>query len=336
MKQLLLSLALCLCLLLTGCAGDTVIYQVECDHDDQTQVTPPPVVEPDHGRSVKTGLAIVTDRSASENAARAVFTATVAAVTVDDDGRICDAVLDGVYTTVTFDESGTITGDITSALLSRRELAEDYGMGPVTQRQDEWQETAEELTERVEDTAAAELGLLTGYPVEMVAALEKAAANARHLGAAEEDELRLALNADLSDSASATDREAGRVRLACDAAAVTFRDETISACVIDSVQADVPFDAMGTITTDVTGPAPTKTELGDDYGMKAYGGAKYEWYQQAENFARYVTGKTAAQVLAIPVADGKATQADLYTSVTISITPFQELIARAGQERSDT
>lgn len=332
MKQLLLSL--CLCLLLTGCAGDTVIYQVECDHDDQTQVTPPPVEEPDSGPAVKTGLAIVTDRSASENAVRAVFTATVAAVTVDDDGRICDAVLDGVYTTVTFDGSGAITGDVTSALLSRRELAQDYGMGRITGQQDEWQTAAEELTERVEGIAAAELGLLTGYPAEMVAALEKAAANARHLGATEEDELRLALNADLSGSLSATDSEAGRVRLACDAAAVTFRDETISACVLDSVQADVPFDAMGTITIDVTGTVPTKTELGDDYGMKAYGGAQYEWYQQAENFARYVIGKTAAQVLAIPTADGKATEADLYTSVTISVTPFQELIARAG--RSNT
>ena len=332
MKQLLLSL--CLCLLLTGCAGDTVIYQVECGHDDEPQVTPPPVVEPDRGPAVKTGLAIITDRSASENAARAVFTVTVAAVTVDDDGRICDAVLDGVYTTVTFDATGAITGDITTALLSRGELAEDYGMGRIIGEEDGWYETAKALTDRVEGAAAAELGLLTGYPAEMVAALEKAANNARHLGAAEEDELRLALDADLSDSLSATDSEAGRVRLVCDAAAVTFRDETISACVIDSVQADVPFDAMGTITTDVTGAAPTKTELGDDYGMKAYGGAKYEWYQQAENFARYVTGKTAAQVLAIPVADGKATEADLYTSVTIAITPFQELIAKAG--RSDT
>ena len=327
-------LCLALTLLLTGCAGDTVIYQVACDHEDEPQVTPPPVVEPDRGPAVKTGLAIITDRSASENAARAVFTATLAAVTVDDDGRICDAVLDGVYTTVAFDENGTVTGDITSALLSRGELAENYGVDRFTEEQEDWQETAEELIERVEGTAAAELGLLTGYPAEMVAALEKAANNARHLGAAEEDELRLALNADLSDSLSATDSEAGRVRLVCDAAAVTFRDETISACVIDSVQADVPFDAMGTITTDVTGAAPTKTELGDDYGMKAYGGAKYEWYQQAENFARYVTGKTAAQVLAIPVADGKATEADLYTSVTIAITPFQELIAKAG--RSET
>ena len=44
MKQLLLSL--CLCLLLTGCAGDTVIYQVEGGHDDEPQDTPPPVVEP--------------------------------------------------------------------------------------------------------------------------------------------------------------------------------------------------------------------------------------------------------------------------------------------------
>ena len=39
----------------------------------------------------------------------------------------------------------------------------------------------------------------------------------------------------------------------------------------------------------------------------------------------------AAEIRAIPVADGKATAADLYTSVTIAITPFQELIAKAGR-----
>ena len=99
--------------------------------------------------------------------------------------------------------------------------------------------------------------------------------------------------------------EAGRVRLVCDAAAITFRDETISACVIDSVQADVPFDAMGTITTDVTGAAPTKTELGDDYGMKAYGGAAKEWFEQADAFDAQCEGKTGAEIAALIAADGK-------------------------------
>ena len=143
------------------------------------------------------------------------------------------------------------------------------------------------------------------------------------------DELRLAVLADLSDSTSAAGEETGRGRLSCDVAALTLSGETITACTIDSVQADVTFDAAGVLSGELSDRVPTKTELGDAYGMKAYGGAKYEWDQQAANFSAYATGKTAAQVMAIPTVDGKPTQADLYTSVTISITPFQRLIARA-------
>ena len=78
-----------------------------------------------------------------------------------------------------------------------------------------------------------------------------------------------------------------------------------------------------------TSSVKTKTELGDAYGMKSYGGARYEWYQQAANFSAYAVGKTAQQILEIPTAEGKPAQSDLYASVTISITPFQRLIARA-------
>jgi hypothetical protein len=63
--------------------------------------------------------------------------------------------------------------------------------------------------------------------------------------------------------------------------------------------------------------------------MVAWGGAKYEWYQQAANFAAYVTGKTAAQVAGIAVTEGKPSDADLSTSVTIAIGGFQALIAKA-------
>ena len=38
-------LCLALTLLLTGCAGDTVIYQVQCDHEDTPQTTPQPTPE---------------------------------------------------------------------------------------------------------------------------------------------------------------------------------------------------------------------------------------------------------------------------------------------------
>ena len=35
------------------------------------------------------------------------------------------------------------------------------------------------------------------------------------------------------------------------------------------------------------------------------------------------------QIMSIPTTDGKPAEADLYTSVTISITPFQKLVAKA-------
>ena len=65
--------------------------------------------------------------------------------------------------------------------------------------------------------------------------------------------------------------------------------------------------------------------------MKAIAYAKYEWYEQAASFAAYVTGKTAAEVAGIAVAEGKPSGADLASSVTIAIGGFQALIAKAMQ-----
>ena len=108
--------------------------------------------------------------------------------------------------------------------------------------------------------------------------------------------------------------------------------DVITSCAIDAVQAKVAFDATGAITSDVSAPVQTKNELGEAYGMKAWAGAKYEWNEQAANFAAYVTGKTAAEVAGIAVDEGtKPTDADLSASVTIAIGGFQALIAKAAQ-----
>lgn len=319
-------LCLVLCLLLTGCAGDTVIYQVQCDHDDLPQSTPQPTPEVTE-EALKTGLAVITDTTASRSAEAAVYDLTVVALTVDDDGVIRDCRVDGVDTQLPFDTTGTVTGSFGGELLSRRERDEGY---ETDDDEDEWYDDAEDLAERAVGKTAAELRLAAGdAPQSVLAAIEKAAAQARHLGAQTGEKLHLALIANLDGSNSATDSEAGRARLACDVAAVTLQGDTITSCRIDSVQADVPFDAMGTITGELSDSVKTKTELREDYGMKAYGGAKYEWYEQAENFARYVTGKTVAEVGGIPLNDGKAAQADLYASVTITVTPLQAIVLRA-------
>ena len=109
-----------------------------------------------------------------------------------------------------------------------------------------------------------------------------------------------------------------------------MRDAGITSCQIDSVQAKVNFDATGTITSDLSQTFQTKNELGENYGMVAWGGAIAEWNAQAASFCTYITGKTADEVAGIAIDEGtKPTDADLSTSVTIAIGGFQALVAKA-------
>ena len=162
------------------------------------------------------------------------------------------------------------------------------------------------------------------------AAIEGAVNAAQHLGAQAGDELKLAVIASLGSSAAATAEKAGTAQLDADVTALTVKGDTITSCVIDSLQGKVAFDAAGKLTGDVSAPLKTKNMLGDAYNMKTYGNAKAEWNEQAASFAAYVTGKTLADVQGIAVDEGtKPTEADLKTSVTIAIGGFQALIAKA-------
>ena len=114
--------------------------------------------------------------------------------------------------------------------------------------------------------------------------------------------------------------------------AVLVNDEgVIVDCIIDGIGVDMKFDATGTITTELSADIATKNEKGDSYGMVAWGGAKAEWYQQAEALANYVIGKTAAEVAGIAVNEDTkpANGTDLATSVTIKIGGYVDAIVEA-------
>ena len=167
---------------------------------------------------------------------------------------------------------------------------------------------------------------LAGY----VYAIEAAVNNAKHLGAQAGDELVLATLNNTKSSTAATAEKAGNAQLDADITVLTRKDGKITSCYIDSVQAKIGFDATGTITTDLSAGVKTKNELGEGYGMKAWGGAIAEWNEQAASFAAYVTGKTAAEVAGIAITEAtKPADADLSASVTIAIGGFQALIAKA-------
>ena len=365
MKKISLILSLVLLVsLFAGCAGTPVIYYSDCtcpagSHDVQpTQPAPAETIAPQEPVSegaVKTGLYIGANAKDSKNAAadaagEAVYDVTVVAVNVDAEGVITACTIDSIKASVAFDATGAITSDVAAEVKTKNELGADYGMVAWGGAVAEWDAQAAALaafavgktTEELRNGAIDETGYApegtdlkttaTIYLGGYVAAIEAAVANAKDLGAQAGDELRLAIIPGLADSKAATAEAAGTAQLNVDAAAVTMKDGVITSCYIDSLQAKVNFDVTGAITTDLTAAIKTKNELGADYGMVAWGGAVAEWDAQAASFAAYVTGKTPAEVagMALNEKTGPA-DADLATSVTISVIGFQNLIAKAAK-----
>ena len=353
LSAILLTLALALGAL-TGCAGTPV-----STGDAGTTATPETTAAPETTEApaamVKTGLSISADISGSKSATagedgQAKFDVTLVAVTVNDKGVIESCVIDSIPATVKFSAAGAVTSDLTAAVPTKNEMGEAYGMKAYGGSKFEWNEqaaalaayavgkTAEELkTGAVDETGhAKDADLATTASIYLggyVDGIEAAVKNAQHLGAQSGDVLKLATVNSLSGSKDAAVEKDGAAQLDACITAMTMNGDVISSCYIDSVQAKVAFDAAGAVTTDLTVPVQTKNALGDNYGMKAYGGAKYEWYEQAAAFAAYVTGKTPAEVAGIALNEKAApADADLAASVTISIGDFQALIAKAAAQ----
>ena len=349
MKKLVSFLAVLLAVsLLAGCAGTPVVYYTNCTCPTGSHVDTPVVndpVVPAEG-AVKTGLAIVPSVSGSKSATAeangtADYDVTVVAVNVDDNGVITSCVIDSIGSSAEFDAAGVPVNAGSVEVQTKNEKGYDYGMKAYAGSAYEWFEQAQALAdyavgktvEELKSGAVNESGKAkdadlatkaTIYIGGYVSAIEKAVANAVHLGAQAGDGLKLSVISTLETAE-------GSAQLNVDAAAVTFQGETITSCAIDALQAKVEFDGTGAITTDVAAAPQTKNELGEAYGMKAYAGAKFEWNEQAANFAAYVTGKTAADVAGIAVSEGKPADADLSATVTIAIGGFQALIAKAAQ-----
>lgn len=349
MKKIALILVLALVAgIAAGCMGTPVIYYTNCtcptgSHGTNVETTKPTVGE----GAVKTGLAIVTSVGKSENAKVADYDVTLVAVTVDDKGVITDCIIDSIGAKVNFDATGKVTSDLTAEVKTKNELGDDYGMKAYGGAKYEWYEQAAALADYAVGMTVEELrsgaidesgkapegsdlaSTATIYLGGYVSAIEEAVKNAKHLGAQAGDELKLATVNSIGSSASATAEKAGTAQLDSTVTALTVKDGVITSCYIDSVQAKVAFDNKGVISTDLTAAVQTKNQLGDKYGMVAWGGAKHEWNEQAASFAAYVTGKTAAEVAGIAVSEGKPADADLSSSVTIAIGDFQKLIAKA-------
>nr|MBQ8891000.1 hypothetical protein [Clostridia bacterium] len=107
-------------------------------------------------------------------------------------------------------------------------------------------------------------------------------------------------------------------------------DGKIVAARFDEVQ---PKFALNEDGTDIVATArfDTKRELGEAYGMVAYGGAIAEWDKQAEAFEAFLVGKTAAEVAALDVSEDNVKDGKLVAGCTMyqSVPAFKALVAKA-------
>ena len=107
----------------------------------------------------------------------------------------------------------------------------------------------------------------------------------------------LALVASVKDSTSASADAEGEAKYDTTVVAVLVDENGVIAdCIIDGIASSVKFDATGAITTDLTAPVQTKNELGENYGMVAWGGAIAEWDAQAAALAEFAVGKTVEEL----------------------------------------
>lgn len=129
---------------------------------------------------------------------------------------------------------------------------------------------------------------------------------------------------------SATDasEKDGQGSVAITAAVVSVdADGKIVNCMLDAIDCTVKYTADGKALA--TSAFKTKHELGNDYNMKAYGGAALEWYEQADALETLISGKTLAQVKALLANDGYGTDEVINAGCTIAIDPFIFAIEKA-------
>ena len=295
---------------------------------------------------VKFGMGVVTSYGDAKNAdgdtnGSGELVTTAVAVLLDADNKIVAIDLDSAQIGAAWTSAGKAIA--TEDLSTKYEKGADYGMAAYGKKHDgsegavkEWFEQADAFmataTGKTLDEVKAMMGEDTfaigdlataGCTIsvyDFVAALEKAVANAAESTATAENTLSLAFTTSVSTKDATEDAEGSVEINSTVVATVLDADGKVVVAKTDCAQGKVTFDAKGVATVDTKAEIKTKLELGDDYGMAAYGkkldgsdGKVLEWYAQADEFCKAIVGKTSSEIASVAGDDGYPT-GDLATA----------------------
>lgn len=275
----------------------------------------------------------------------------VAAVLVDNDGKIIDCEIDTAENTQSF----TAKGEYITAgeMKTKYELGDSYGMVAYAGSQKEWYEQADAFCALVKGKTLTDVKALVatdgkgndqvinaGCTIsvsDFVKAIEIAVNNAKDSAAKEGNTLKIGMVSAQTDVKNATE-EAGGVNEIDTSIVATALDKNgkVVAAYSDVVASKSEFDIKGSdLGTDTE--LASKRSAGDSYGMAAYGtdlngdGKVLEWYEQAQVLDNALIGKTFDEISALVTSVGYAVDDIQASGCTIEVSDIIKAAVKAAQ-----
>lgn len=261
----------------------------------------------------------------SENNGSGKTVLTAAAIIIDSDGKIYDCKIDTLENIAGF----SVNGEFLTAgeFKTKKEKGDDYHMKSQSSVKKEWYEQAASFEKVVKGKDLKQIKELlatggkgndevinAGCTIDIsdfIKALEKSFDSAKDSKAYNGVSLGLGIVSTQTGSKHATEDADGVNRI--DISVVISAkdgDGKVVDMISDSVQTEIKFDKNGKIKSKSSDDIKTKRELGDDYGMKKHGtdrngdGKVGEWYEQADAFENFCTGKKESEISSFVANDG--------------------------------
>ena len=290
------------------------------------------------GKALKFGFGVsasasVTDAS-EDGDGEAKVTSTVAAVLVDEDGKVVKAFIDCADNSVKHTADGKAVA--TDSFATKYEKGESYGMVAYGGSAKEWFEQADAFCATCVGKTASEIEALvaddykgteevqsagcTIYVSDFAKAVVAAIKDAKASEATADSTLKIGVTtAQTATDATEDAKGSNKVETNYFACAVDANGKIVAAFV-DTLDITFSFDLTG--KADAAGAAETKYQKGDDYGMKSEYGSSREWYEHAAAFNAACVGKTVSEVKDLMGADYKGTSDLQEAGCTIYVSGF--------------
>jgi hypothetical protein len=297
--------------------------------------------------TLKFGLGVYTDVSKASNAegeanGQGKAAITVAAITVDANGKIVACELDTADNTVAYTGEGKAIAN--DSFKTKYELGKDYNMVAYGNATKEWFEQADAFEALVVGKTLNEIKALVaegnkgnsdvvsaGCTImihEFVFAIEKAYNNAVASNVTAKHTLKLGLHTEQTCTDAEGDKNGSNKIETTIVAVAVDADGKVVAAASDCVQVTFTFDATGASKYDLSKAVSSKREAGSNYGMVNYGGAAKEWFEQADAFNAACIGKTASEIAAMMGSDNYGNTELQNAGCTILVNGFVKAVSK--------